>query len=1108
MHPLNPFLRAFFRSAYPSQCVPVQNHILLLPSTELLLTAWDQDSGVPYTELVGSDEFLGSHVLRIPPNAPVDGGRDGNATKEGRGKPKQYTTINGRTVVIKETFVYSNRGFKNLAQAQLLGDTLWYPDQPNAPQWLIYFISKPLIGSPETIVVPPALLPGHAKEETSRESGQDSSESGSSKKDIKAFNDLLNSFPMIARQMQPGLGRLFREFAKIFEKPLPSRPSQGPDVPRGSAASETTLVPDSASAKSGMSNGHLTRQISPTQDEETAMRRGLESIVTGSIDLFQLVDKQQLSLLGATTTVTGPVVERMIERYVAEQLHHSVLFPRLCAIKRSEDQELDSKMRQMENIDISQVGIIIPGGPQGKHEMLLRLDRGVQEFRKLGVAGSPHEMMEVLLATEKIITTTSDASTSDVKEDGSREVVNLEKPGSTLAMNADTLVSLLLVVVIRAQVRHLQTRLAYMRGFIFLDDVDAGEWGYALSTFEAVLSYLARGSAALRAASRKNKTLWEATKGGRIQELKQILEPVETSDDGADHVRTPEPVDDYQASYISPHLANGSAHSPGYFRHDSDQASSSTAPPLSHVFPFYNVEPARPPVTRGKRVSMDLQSMSSSSGRSFHSRTLTIESLGSAIEGDASIDRLSKTQNAAGESVLMMAIEHRQPEVLRYLLSLREYYPLEIVLGDCNLEGTTLMSAVVQTGHRELIEIMLDFILDHSDDQTTAEYFARPDIRGRTMAHYLFNAHHLIDRLGSLLPWRLRDKNGQTPLFALCRSYDHSNYSEMVTDAVMAAKLAQRDGGGMPLHLDEHVDNKGNTLLHIIHDRQLIRHLLTFCDSDVNATNDKRFTPLMVASKYGRVDLVAVFLEDSRVDPHAKEFRGLTAVELAKDDDVRNRIDDLILLSIPPDSEGRIAAVVRSYFLEDATIRLVVKTAVPSSTKKTVTITTSRRSLSDFENLANCLALEHPASWLPPSSSLLPSLSSTTTTTTTGPGTGGFRSPFQIPSRPSRAVLRDIQLRLDNFLRILLSHSTFSTHEMLWEFFLVPEILPEMMKERSIHKAEARRERVREEFPPVDDPREIEAFAKHARQEMRGVLLATNGVIRSVNRMKMVECGA
>ena len=30
--------------------------------------------------------------------------------RESRGKAKQYTTINGRTVVVKDAYVYSNKG--------------------------------------------------------------------------------------------------------------------------------------------------------------------------------------------------------------------------------------------------------------------------------------------------------------------------------------------------------------------------------------------------------------------------------------------------------------------------------------------------------------------------------------------------------------------------------------------------------------------------------------------------------------------------------------------------------------------------------------------------------------------------------------------------------------------------------------------------------------------------------------------------------------------------------------------------------------------------------------------------------------------------------------
>jgi len=297
-----------------------------------------------------------------------------------------------------------------------------------------------------------------------------------------------------------------------------------------------------------------------------------------------------------------------------------------------------------------------------------------------------------------------------------------------------------------------------------------------------------------------------------------------------------------------------------------------------------------------------------------------------------------------------------------------------------------------------------------------------------------------------------------------------------VESGLVAAGNSQ--GDDEPLHLDDHVDAKGNTLLHIVNDPQVAMRILLQCDADVNATNDKRFTALMVASKYGRLEMVRAFFGDPRVDLFAKELRGLTAVELAKDDDVRNRIDDLILFSGQPGADGRITAVVRSFFVEDATIRLVVKSGAPSN-NQSFTVTTCRRSLADFEHLAQLLALENPASWLPTIS--------------------GMHSPFQFPSKPSRAVLRDIQIRLDGFLKILLAHSTFSTHEMLWEFFLVPDIQAEMMEQRSKLKAQARVETVRDEYEPISDVRDVEQFVNHARDMVRGVNLSIKKVARTAN---------
>jgi ankyrin repeat protein len=802
------------------------------------------------------------------------------------------------------------KGFKTLTQVQLLSDVLYYTPHRDSEPWLIYYISKPLVGTYEASGIIQAIAPGHqpiAVEPPSGKSKRENPSSDTSQKEIRSFSDLLTRFPMISRQMQPGLERVFSEFGKELGKPLPPPPSPfpGSDEPSPDHTSATEQPSSSTSHSSSVAYERLPFSSTYFEDDEDIMRRALETAVTSAIDLFRLVDKQQLSLLGATTDLTGPMVERLIERYVAEQVHDTLLFPRLCSCREAEDAELDRNVRRMEGIDVSQVGITIDGGRRGKEELTLRLGRGVEEFRKMADAKCPQAMLEALLSTLKTITMAPHRDKGDGVE---------EKKSSVLTVNADILVSLLLVVVIRAQLRHLQARLLYMQQFVFIDDVESGEYGYALSTLEGVLTYLRNDSAGLRKASSRNKRLWLATKSGRVQDMKAILEPhLSPSREGSvvlepDEEDSSFEEDDDDAGVVPP--SSGSSHMNGKIVHPhqpdpGEPPDRPETPRLSHVFPFQtwplhgSESPHNHALPPRKRVTMDMRSLSEVSTVSFLSRSTTGASIVSAIEGDTSIESMTQTQGPAGDSVPMMAIEGRQPESLKYLLSLEEYYPIEAILEDTNSDGTTLLSAAVQLGHGEIVDILLEFIQSHTrNSQGMMAYLSKADMRGRTVAHYLFSVPWLITRLGSQLPWRQKDRNGQTPLFALCRSYDHPDYTSMVSEALTAAQEAQ--GDGQALRLDDHVDAKGNTLLHAVSDPQIVSRILKECDCDPNATNDKKFTPLMMASKYGRVDLVRIFFADPRVDIHMRESRGLTAIELAKDDGVRSRIDDLTLLSNPP----------------------------------------------------------------------------------------------------------------------------------------------------------------------------------------------------------------
>ncbi|CEI66710.1 hypothetical protein FVEN_g12210 [Fusarium venenatum] len=1100
MQPLNPFLAAFFKSSLPSQCTPVHHHILLVPSTDVLLTFRETESGTAPAEVIASEDFLASHVLRVPAPNGAAGNKDGSQNlREVRGKAKQFTTLNGKSVVIKDAFIYSNKGFKTLAQAQLLNDIVFYPDVFEPRQWLLYYISRPLVGIWEEIkIVPAVLVPGVRKRRIPDQKQIPNAESTETaaprKKDIRSFHDLLNNFPMIARQMQPGLEKLFIEFNNVFRSPLPPPPS-AEHIPDPPPNGPTTNAARRARSNSASANMRDESRLPVTEnfyaeDDEDIMRASLETAVTAAIDLFQGVDKQQLSLLGATTDLTGPLVEKLIERYVTENVHNQ-LWPRLNALKRPYDLELEAKIRKMQFIDISQLGIAIDGGSKAKHDLIIQLGPAVEEFKKISVASCPQVMLDLLLSTMKIVsqltysskgqTTTSDASS--------------EKP--IMTVNADTLVSFLLYVVIRSQVKQLQARLIYVRNFIFIDDVDSGELGYALSTFEAVLAYLVLDSAGLRRASRRNKALWDAAKTGTLDDLKKIMEPGSGAAEDDESSESPSSSRRPSMALSLQNDTRSRSAGPSRSRRSSLRLSFDDQSPyehyshgsgLGHVFPFQAEDEHETrlhdftiPIRRVKKVAMDTRSISGDSEISFHSRTGSVGTIGSALEGDISVARLSQTNNSFGESVLMMAIQADRGETLKYLLSLADYFSPAFVLDDMNNEDTTLLSAAIQIGNAQIIDMTLDFVIASTTPEQLISYLAQQDIWGRSCAHYLFNAPALISRIGHLIPWRQRDKNGQTPLFALCRSYDHKNYLDMVEAGLNAAALAQHDS--LPLHVDEHVDNKGNTLLHIVSNASLAMRILQYCDVDVNATNDKRFTALMVASKYGRYDMVRSLFADPRVDVGAKEIRGLTAVELAKDDDVRNKIDDLALFSMPPGPDARITGVVRAFFVEDATVRLVLKSAAPTD-HDSYTVTTSRRSLSDFEHLPSLLALENPASWIPSLTDV--------------------RSPFQIPSKPSRAILRDMQARADWFLKIMLMHSTFATHEMLWEFFLVPELQLDMMEQRTLLKTETRAEKVRDEYEPVEDVREVEQFVNHAREMIRSVNYSTKSATRRANNLGLV----
>ncbi|QSL66232.1 hypothetical protein MERGE_000607 [Pneumocystis wakefieldiae] len=114
-----------------SQGISVYEIIILVPVAESL-QGLEESTGIPWVETI-DDDFIESHILKSS-----FGSRYGVY-----GKIIEFTTINGKTVIIKNDF----QGFSSLRHAKLLYDALYYSEDLNRHPYLVYFLDRPLVKS-------------------------------------------------------------------------------------------------------------------------------------------------------------------------------------------------------------------------------------------------------------------------------------------------------------------------------------------------------------------------------------------------------------------------------------------------------------------------------------------------------------------------------------------------------------------------------------------------------------------------------------------------------------------------------------------------------------------------------------------------------------------------------------------------------------------------------------------------------------------------------------------------------------------------------------------------------------------------------------------------
>ena len=140
--PPNPFLnRLFSKDSSLLKSCDKQSTIILAPVSSSL-NAIDAETGCVYSDNL-TEDFMQSHVLRVQL-------QKGEVLE--RSRARIYTTLNGKTMVVKGDVVFPHRGFKGVREVRLLHDSLFWPDDPASTAWLVYFLDRPLVGTPTKVV--------------------------------------------------------------------------------------------------------------------------------------------------------------------------------------------------------------------------------------------------------------------------------------------------------------------------------------------------------------------------------------------------------------------------------------------------------------------------------------------------------------------------------------------------------------------------------------------------------------------------------------------------------------------------------------------------------------------------------------------------------------------------------------------------------------------------------------------------------------------------------------------------------------------------------------------------------------------------------------------
>ncbi|KAF9281516.1 hypothetical protein BGZ74_002329 [Mortierella antarctica] len=759
------------------------------------------------------------------------------------------------------------------------------------------------------------------------------------------------------------------------------------------------------------------------------IRSSVDELLADSVALLNKLDASALAALLEEYGASVNTLDQLLENYIMNSTYDIVFF-KVTLFLKQQDWDLAEAIRELRNLDLGQVGL--PDTPQ-YHQALVS---ALNEFQSIGVLRTPEEKLACLLQSIRV--------------------------ASNLSGGADDLIPTLLLTVLRSGISNLASNLYYMKNFVLFDDTSRGEYGYALSTLEAVSRYIMSHMKQLAPISAKNQVYWETVCAGDLEGIQQFI------NDGAETNIVAPPGLTKRPSVAS-------------FGSSSDQSINSTLQTALSASPMHSRDAEGNNgvllTCRSQQLDMlryllandytvDIANYGGTTPLMLAAILNNLEMARIVLEHTKDKDYINR-QDVLGNSAVHLCVAGESLEMLEELLK------AEPDLGQPNNEGDTALIIAAKQIERTTVHGSMASLLGQ---RMKKQDFDRQNNSGDTALHFVSDPALIVDLVTRGADPSVDNYAGWTPLLKWAL-HDNTSAVRTLLETKEVDVLMTDSRGYTPLHM---ACLRGNL--------DMVTMLKAFTPIDLQSNIDGS-TPLQLACQSGSLSVVEYLLQEG-ANPELRDWTNEAPADMTSDSAILDKIDNAMLFwdsrstqgsrtgkgkgkgkgkgqatstNISSKSSTRVIRVVRGTMEQDGKVRYIVKSG---NTSDKSTIVTMPRSLDDFKFLRQTLLLEGP-------DACIPSLEH-------------FYSPFLLsPSRPSKAVLTITTRRLDMFLNYLSDHPVLRNHELVWEFMLMPELQRDMITDRSQYKQDSLVDSIFDNFPPVvDDLEHEEKYFEHLNSEI------------------------